>query len=204
VTRTQRERSKSTIASLLSAARELFVRNGYAATSLADVAAAAGVTKGALYHHFTGKSALFCAVYEREQHAMMGGIVFAYHREPDAWSAFRAGVQASLTISCRPDVQRITLVDAPSAIGWGTMREIGDRYTMRILERGLRRVIDEGWLEPRPVTPLASFLFGGISEIAMAIAHSKQPHEDKATAAAEVDRIIDALARPARSSRIIS
>lgn len=196
VRRTQRERSDATIAILIAAARELFVRDGYAATSLDEIAAAAEVTKGAFYHHFAGKQALFREVYEREQHTILEAIVAAYTPQPDAWSGFRAGVQASLTISCRPDVQRITLLDAPGAIGWETMREIENRYTMRMLERGLQRVIDDGWIEARPVAPLASFLFGGMCEIAMAVAHSNHPRKDKATAAAELDRIIDALARP--------
>jgi AcrR family transcriptional regulator len=196
VRRTQRERSESTIARLLAVARELFVRNGYRATSLDEIATAAEVTKGALYHHFPGKQALFREIYEREQRTIMEAIANAYKREPDAWSGFRAGVHASLSISCRTDVQRITLVDAPSAIGWETMREIENRHTMRMLERGLQQVIDDGWISPRPVAPLASFLFGGMCELAMAVAHSNKPRKDKVAAAAELDRIIAALARP--------
>lgn len=68
------------------------------------------------------------------------------------------------------------------------MREIENRHTMRMLERGLQCIIDDGWIEPRPVMPLASFLFGGMCEIAMAVAHSNQPRKDKAAAAAELDR----------------
>lgn len=80
------------------------------------------------------------------------------------------------------------------------MREIENRHTMRMLERGLQCIIDDGWIEPRPVMPLASFLFGGMCEIAMAVAHSNQPRKDKAAAAAELDRIIDSLAVPRNSS----
>jgi AcrR family transcriptional regulator len=195
VKRTQRERSESTIASILAVARALFVRDGYTETSLDEIAAAANVTKGALYHHFSGKQALFRAIYEREQHTIIEAVSRAYKREHDAWSGFQAGVAASLTISCRPDVQRITLIDAPAAIGWETMREIEDRYTMQMLERGLQRVIDEGWIEPRPVASLARFLFGGICELAMVVAHSKQPRKDKTQAAKELTRIVAALAQ---------
>lgn len=201
VKRTQRERTEFTTANVLAVARELFAHDGYTATSIDDIAAAAKVTKGAVYHHFSGKQALFRAIYEREQHTIIEAVSRAYKREPDAWSGFQAGVTASLTISCRPDVQRITLIDAPAAIGWETMREIEDRYTMQMLERGLQRVIDEGWIEPRPVTALARFLFGGICELAMAVAHSKQPHKEKSQATKELTRIVAALAgneQPAR------
>jgi AcrR family transcriptional regulator len=175
-------------------ARELFVRSGYGATSLEEIAAAAEVTKGALYHHFSSKQALFREVYEREQRTILDAISRAYGHEHDPWSGFRAGVQASLTISCRSDVQRITLVDAPGAIGWKAMREIEDRYTMPMLERGLQRLVDDGWIEPRPVAPLARLLFGGICELAMGVAHSSRPRRDKVAAAAELNRILDSLA----------
>lgn len=195
MTRTQRERSRATIANVLAVARELFVRDGYIATSLDEIAAAANVTKGAVYHHFSGKQALFCAIYEREQRTIIEAVSRAYKREPDAWSGFQAGVAASLTISCRPDIQRLTLIDAPTAIGWEMMREIEDRYTLRMLERGLQRVIDEGWIEPRPVAALARFLFGGICELAISIAHSDQPRRAKTQANRELTRIVAALAR---------
>jgi AcrR family transcriptional regulator len=199
VTRTQRERSEATIACLLTVARELFVRKGYTTTAMDEIAAAANLTKGALYHHFPNKQALFRDVYVREQSTILDAISRAYTRQNDAWSGFRAGVQASLTISCRADVQRITLVDAPGAIGWEAMREIEDRSTMPMLERGLQRLIENGCIEPRPVAPLARLLFGGICELAMGVAHSSHPRRDKLAAAAEINRILDALALQRRN-----
>lgn len=198
VRRTQRERSELTIASIVAVARDSFVRDGYAAANLDEISATAQVTKGALYHHFKGKAALFCEVYECEQRSIMQAIVAAQQQAPDAWSGFRAGVQALLSISCRPDVQRITLVDAPAVIAWQTRREIDNRYLQQVLERGLRLAIDDGWIESRPIPPLASFLCGGMREIVVAVAHSDQPVEARAAAEAELDRIIDALAGPGR------
>ncbi|WP_368027238.1 hypothetical protein [Mycobacterium simiae] len=132
----------------------------------------------------------------------MDAIVTAYRRESDPWKGFRAGVQASLTISCRSDVQRITLIDAPSAIGWQAMREIENRSTMRLLDGGLQRLVDDGWIEARPIEPLANFLFGGMCELAMAVTHSNQPRKAKAAAAAELDRIIDGLATKKTGARV--
>jgi AcrR family transcriptional regulator len=175
-------------------ARELFVRKGFTATAMDEIAAAAKFTKGALYHHFSNKQALFRDVYEREQLTILDAISRAYTQQNDPWSGFRAGVQASLTISCRADVQRITLLDAPGAIGWEAMREIEDRSTMPMLERGLQHLVDDGWIERRPVAPLARLLFGGICELAMGVAHSNRPRRAKLDAAAEINRILDALA----------
>ena len=175
-------------------ARELFARDGYAATTLDEISVIAQVTKGALYHHFKGKAALFCEVYKGEQTTIMQAVVTAHQRAPDVWSGFRAGVQALLAISCRLDVQRITLVDAPAVIAWETRREIEGRYLLRLLEYGLQLAVNDGWIEPRPIPPLASFVFGGMREFVTAIAHSSHPVEDRAAAAAELDRLIDSLA----------
>ena len=199
MTRTQRERSEATISCLLTVARELFVRKGFAATAMDEIAAAANLTKGALYHHFPHKQALFRDIYEREQSTMLDAISRAYTRQNDPWSGFRAGVQAALTISCRADVQRITLLDAPGAIGWEAMRKIEDRSTMTMLERGLQHLVDDGWIARRPVAPLARLLFGGICELAMGVAHSSHPRRDKLAAATEINRILDALALQRRN-----
>jgi AcrR family transcriptional regulator len=202
VRRTQRERSQATIAALVGAARNLFVRDGFLATSLGDIAAAADVTTGALYHHFPSKQALFREIYTREQQTIIDAIIAAAVQQSDPWSGFRAGAHASLTISCRSDVQRITLLDAPGAIGWEAMREIESSSTMKVLERGIQQAIDGGWISPRPIKPLAAFLFGGVCELAMSVAHAKQPRKSKTEASEELDRILDALtvdARPRRS-----
>ena len=92
---TQQERTEATTAALLGAARELFAQDGYAATSLDAVVARAGVTKGALYHHFEGKDDLFAAVFARENARLLDAIVTAYGREPDPWDALEAGCRAA-------------------------------------------------------------------------------------------------------------
>src|SRR3954470_23366273 len=94
--RTQRERSDATTGELIAAARELFARQGYAATSLDEIAAAANVTKGAVYHHFAGKRDIFRAVYEREQRRLAKIESQAYARKRDPWAGFHAGCLAFL------------------------------------------------------------------------------------------------------------
>lgn len=122
--RTQAERTEATTAALVDAARELFAREGYDAISLDAVAARAGVTKGAVYHHFAGKRQLFEAVFSREIERMTAPLVAAYSRKKDPWDAFKAASAAFLDECLDPAVQRIVLVDAPAAIGWDGIRRL--------------------------------------------------------------------------------
>jgi AcrR family transcriptional regulator len=192
--RTQKERSETTTGELLAAARELFARDGYAATSLDAIAAAANVTKGALYHHFDGKRDVFRAVYEVEQRRLTEIESAAYWRKRDPWEAFYAGCRAFLEASIDPGVQRITLLDAPGALGWETMREIeSDAFAMTV--DGLRRAMDAGCIPKRPTEPLAHLVFGAVCEAAMAIARAENQKAALRSLSAELRRLLDALAR---------
>ena len=172
MTRTQRERTEATTGQLLDAARRLFAADGYNATSLEDVVAAAGVTKGALYHHFSSKRDLFRGVFEREQGELAQACHDAYSAEGDPWDGFHAGCRAFLEASLDPGVQRIVLLDAPAVLGWEAVREIEARYSMAMIENGLRHAIEQGRIDPRPTGPLAHMLFGALCEGAMTVARS--------------------------------
>ena len=132
--RTQRERRETTIAALLVAARDRFARDGYAATSLDAIASDAGVTKGALYHHFDGKEELFAAVHARE-HRRLGAVAEAAAGEArDARSAVEAACLAFLRAAGEPGTQRITLHDAPLALSRSALNATPLRD---LLERGV-------------------------------------------------------------------
>lgn len=191
--RTQKERSDATTSELVDVARRLFAADGYAATSLDDVVRGAGVTKGALYHHFGGKRDLFLAVYEREQ-ARLAQVQFqAFARKRDVWGGFLAATQAFFEASLDPGVQRITLLDAPSVLGWETMREVEGRYSLVQLRRGIEALIHEGHLAPRPIAPLASMLSGAMCEAAMSVARSESPRQATKEVLAELRTIMEAL-----------
>ena len=170
--RTQRERSEATTSELLDAARRLFAADGFAATSLDDIVAAAGVTKGALYHHFESKRDLFRAVYEREQARLAERQAQAYAEADGPWEGFFAGIRAFFELSVDPGVQRITLLDAPSVLGWEGMREIEGRYGYVQMQLGLKVLVDEGLLAPRPLGPLSTLLFGATCEASLVIARA--------------------------------
>jgi AcrR family transcriptional regulator len=191
---TQQERREATTTALLEAARELFAEDGYAATSLDAVVAKAGVTKGALYHHFSGKRDLFAAVFAGEQDRLSEAIVAAYAREQDdPWRAFEAGCRAFIEACQEPGVQRIFLLDAPVALGWETIREL-ESGSLQMMEQGIRRAMEEGAIERRPVGPLAHLLFGAICESAMVIARAPDQRAAQKEGLAELSRLLRALA----------
>ena len=190
--RTQRERTEATTAALLDAARELFAQDGYAATSLDAVVARAGVTKGALYHHFEGKRDLFAAVFARENERLLGAIVTAYGREADPWDALEAGCRAFLEETQEPGLQRIFLLDATAALGYERIREL-ESDSLALMELGIERAIEAGRIEPRPAKPLAHMLFGAICEIAMVTARANDREAALAEASGELRRLLRAL-----------
>lgn len=190
---TQAQRTEATTGALVDAARELFAQDGFAATSLDAVVARAGVTKGALYHHFDSKRSLFRAVYDREQERSAQVVAAAAGRKRDPWDAFEAGCRAFLDFTLDPGVQRITLIDAPGALGWEAMRE-GERASLLMMEEGLRRAIAAGRIPKRPVEPLAVLLFGALCEGAMTIARAPDQKAALRGTWAELRRMFAALA----------
>jgi AcrR family transcriptional regulator len=190
---TQAERRAATTSSLVDAARELFAADGYGATSLDAVALKAGVTKGALYHHFDGKRQLFEAVFEREVESLTAGLAAAYAREDDPWKALEAGCRAFLEACLEPRLQRIVLLDAFAALGWDGVRE-RESGLLDALELGIERAIDAGRIAKRPAGPLASFLFGALCEAAMVVARAERPARAQREAVAELGRIMASLA----------
>jgi AcrR family transcriptional regulator len=201
VRRTQQERSDATTAELLSAARELFAQDGYAGTSLDAIAAAAGVTKGALYHHFDSKRDVFRAVYEAEQRALAEIESKAYHGEADPWEGFYAACRAFLEASLDPRVQQITLLDAPGALGLDTVHEI-EADALAMTRDGLRHAMEAGRIPSRPVEPLAQLVFGALCQAATTIARSDDQKGELRGMLAELRRMLDALAAaPAEPAR---
>jgi AcrR family transcriptional regulator len=191
--RTQAERSEATTSALVDAARELFAQDGYAATSLDAVAAKARVTKGAVYHHFESKRALFEAVFAREVERLRTALAAVYVRKKDPWDAFHAGCRAFLEECLEPGRQRIVLLDGFAAIGWEAMRR-EEAPLLEAMEIAIIRAVDAGRIAPRPAGPLAHFLFGALCEMAMIIARAEDQKAAQRKAVAELARVMDALA----------
>jgi AcrR family transcriptional regulator len=191
VKRTQAERSQATRAELIAAARALFAERGYAGVGTEEIVRAAGVTRGALYHHFAGKRELFEAVYVRLEIELAERIA-AGALEANAASpleAMRAGSEMFLAACAEPEVQRIVLLDAPSVLGWDRWRAIAAEHGLGLIEATLQAAVDAGAIDPQPVRPLAHVLMGALDEAAMLVARAEDPEAMRA----EVGRTLDSL-----------
>ena len=191
--RTQAERTEATISALVDAARALFARDGYDATSLDAVAARAGVTKGAVYHHFEGKRQLFEAVFSREVERIATPLAAAYGRKKDPWDAFAAGCKAFLDECLDPGLQRIVLLDASAAIGWEQIRRL-ESPLLEMMELGISRAAEAGRTARRKPGPLAYFLYGALCETAMIVARADDQKAAHRDAVVEIGRVLDGLA----------
>jgi AcrR family transcriptional regulator len=191
VKRTQAERSEATRDALIEAARRLFAERGYADVGTEEIVRAAGVTRGALYHHFEGKRELFEAVYERIEaelaQRIVTGALGAGAAEPLA--AMRAGTEMFLQASTEPEAQQIVLLDGPSVLGWDRWREIAAEHGLGLIEATLQAAIEAGAIPEQPVRPLAHILMGALDEAAMLVARAEDPELMRA----EVGRTLDSL-----------
>ena len=161
--RTQTERREATRRALVSAARRLFAEKGYAATGTPEIVAAAGVTRGALYHHFADKAALFAEVVE-EEHLLMAMSINAIGEsedEPGPIKALIAGCDVFLDAMQDPGRRQILLIDAPAVLGREAVDAIDARHGLDTLICGLRDAMDAGAMRRLPVEALAH-LFGAL------------------------------------------
>jgi AcrR family transcriptional regulator len=191
--RTQAARTEATTSALVDAARELFARHGYDGTSLDAVATRAGVTKGAVYHHFEGKRQLFEAAFTREVERMAMPLADAYGRKKDPWDAFHAGCRAFLDECLDPGLQRIVLLDASAAIGWEQIRHL-ESPLLQMMELAISRAAEAGRIAPRKPGPLAHFLYGALCETAMIVARADDQKAAHREAVVEIGRVLDGLA----------
>ncbi|MDQ6811916.1 MAG: TetR/AcrR family transcriptional regulator [Actinomycetota bacterium] len=188
------EQAEATRSALMATARELFAERGYAGVATEEIVHATGVTRGALYHHFTGKKELFQAVYEDVERQLVERIAAsAISSAGDPLQALHAGAQAFLDACEDPAVRRIALVDAPSVLGWEQWREIGLRYGFGLVQGTVQAAMDAGLIDAQPAVPLAHLLLGAIDEGAMLIARADDGGETRAQVGASVARFLDAL-----------
>jgi len=190
------ERSEATRAALMATARELFATRGYAAVGTEEIVRSAGVTRGALYHHFAGKLDLFAAVYEQVEAELVERIAAAVDVPGAApLDVLRAGALAFLD-ACESDlaVQRIALIDAPSVLGWERWREIGLRYGLGLVRGTIEAAIEAGQIEPQPAEPLAHLLLGAIDEGALLVARAQDGGETRRQIGSSLEKVLSALA----------
>jgi AcrR family transcriptional regulator len=193
--RSQAERSEATRSALVEAARALFAERGYAEVGTEEIVRAAGVTRGALYHHFEGKRDLFEAVYERVEvelaERIAAGALSSNASSP--LEAMRAGAEMFLQACTEPEAQRIALLDGPSVLGWDRWREIAAKHGLGLIEATLQAAIEAGAIPDQPVRPLAHLLMGALDEAAMLVARAEDPEQMRAEVGRTLDSLIAAL-----------
>jgi AcrR family transcriptional regulator len=173
--RTQAERSEATQAALIATARRLFAERGYGSVGTEEIVSAAGVTRGALYHHFDGKAGLFQAVFEQIEGELAERFAQEALSRTDPWDAMVVGLELFLEVCREPEVRQIALLDAPSVLGWTAWREIESRYSLGLIQVGLRNLIVAGITEPQPIDPLAHAILGMLTEAGLYVAGSDDP-----------------------------
>ena len=188
--------------SLVAEARQLFGERGFAATSVDEIVRAAGVTKGALYHHFTDKDDLFRAVVEDvkgEVTAVVGESFLQSDDEPDALDTVTRGCLAFIDAHRDPAVQRITILDARSVLDPTTRRELDARYEVAVIRGALRRAVRLGVIDPQPLGPLAHVIAGALGEACALLAESEDEDATRAEIHTVVIRLLEGL-RPHAAS----
>jgi AcrR family transcriptional regulator len=189
------EQSEATRAALIAAARALFAERGYADVGTEEIVRAAGVTRGALYHHFAGKLRLFEAVYEELERELVEAVAkSAELQTSNPLEVLRIGAQAFLDACEDPAIERIALLDAPAVLGWERWREIGMSYGLGVVQATLQAAMDAKLIDEQPVTPLAHMLLAAIDEGAMLVARANDDGQTRAAVGASVSRFLDALA----------
>ncbi len=188
--RTTAAQREATVAALTSAARELFAQRGYVTVGTEEIVQQAGVTRGALYHHFrAGKEDLFRAVLVQISSEIAQRVAHAARVTDDPWEALVSAIDTFLDACAAPEVQRIVLLESPSVLGWDVWQAIDDQYGLGLVQDALQRAIDRGQLLPLPTDALARVLLGALHEAANVVAGA----EDKAQARDEMGRMMRRL-----------
>jgi len=180
------EYSATTRRALVDVATGLFTEQGYAGTSLDEIVAGARVTKGALYHHFSGKQALFESVFERVEERAARDINKAVRGTRDPWEKALGGLRAFLEVLQTPAYRRIVISDGPAVLGHERYREQEERTTFGIVQDIVSSVLASYHLEPSMVETFSRVFFGAMSAAGAAVSTA----EDTQRASDEVEAAI--------------
>ncbi len=190
---TQSERRLATRAAIVKGAKRLFGERGFANTTMDNVATAAHVAKGAVYHHFETKEALFEAVFDEVSQDLVAEVDRIARSEKDALAAIAAGTQAYFAACARDATGQIILRDGPAVLGWERWREIDARHFGGGFPRGLARAMDDRLIARQPVEPLSRLLIGAVTEAAVACSAGGDLHKTGAEYARAFRSLLDAL-----------
>ncbi|WP_069164333.1 TetR/AcrR family transcriptional regulator [Nocardia altamirensis] len=195
--RSQEDRSRTTRAALEEAGRRLFTERGFAATSAEELVTEAGVTRGALHHHYGDKRGLFLVVLEQIETELteeIGSAIAAVDPD-DVMGGMAVGLSLFLEMCQRPAMLRIALTDAPAVMGWQAWREFESQHGLGMIVGHLERVRDAGMLVDAPIPVLAQLLLSALTEASLIVAHAEDKDAARAEAQQSVLLLISGLLR---------
>jgi len=195
----RQEYSASTKRALVDVATELFTAHGYAGTSLDEIVAGARVTKGALYHHFSGKQALFEAVFVRVGADASPSIRRAVAGKEDPWEMATAGLRAFLAVLQQPEYRRVVIQEGPAVLGYERYREQEGRSTYGIVQDIVSSVLASYDLERSMVETFSRVFFGAMSAAGSAVSSADDPGRASAEVEAAIGFILAGVRQQAES-----
>jgi len=195
--RRTRAEMEETRAILLATARQFFGERGYAQTSMDDLTAQAGLTRGALYHHFGDKQGLLAAVAEQLDAEMDARLRAITDSAEDAWEGFRQRCRAYLEMAVEPPIQRIVLRDARAVLGGASPD--AQRYCVESMQQLLHNLMRQGIVVPVNPLALASLIYGSLAEAAFWIAEAEDSRARLAEGVAALDLLLSGILVKPRS-----
>ena len=192
------EYAEATRAALLEVARKLFAQRGFAAVSIEEIVQGARVTRGALYHHFDDKLALFRGVLEAIEHELAERMRAGASTEPDSWKQLHGACHAFLDACLEPDVQRIVVLDAASVLGWAEWCALDRKYVLGVLEERFAAALHDGIIEKQPLDVPAQLVLGALNVGGRVIAQASNAREARKQVGATVDRLLSGLLKTAK------
>jgi len=192
------EQVRQTRAALVAAGRRLFGRDGFAGTSVEDLAREARVTTGALYHHFPNKTALFETVLEGVHAELLKASHRAAAGASDELEALSRGFEAFLDGVLEPDVQQILVTDGPAVLGLARFTELDERYAFAEIVAALRAATAAGSLSVEDPETVARMLLGALVRGGMLIAGSADPGKTRDAVARAIRAMLAGLAQGSR------
>jgi AcrR family transcriptional regulator len=188
------EYSEATRRALLDSAARLFAEKGFTATSLDEVAAEARVTKGAVYHHFANKQALFEAVADQaEEDACAAIMVAAAAEAPDTWRGVVAGLDSFLERCMDPVYRRLCFQEGPAVLGFANWWEHGEKHEIGLIRGMLAALRAEGLIEPDDLDTLTQLLFGSMIAAALSLARAEDPKSESVRVRDAILRLVAGL-----------